>query len=208
MREENAQQGTGNWFNQRTGKLTASRMASAMSYLKGGGDSAARKDLKIEILAERLTDSIVPKFVNSAMQWGIDHEAMAKEAFEAKTGLKITDVGFIDHPMIEYFGASPDGFVSDGRAIEIKCPTTSTHLKYLLNGVVSDEYKPQMCTQSACTGKSVWFASFDPRMPKGKQLFIRLYEPTDEEIKNVESEAVKFLEEVEQMFEQLTTKEV
>jgi len=208
MREENAQQGTGAWFNQRTGKITASRMASAMSYLKGGGDSAARKDLKIEILAERLTDSIVPKFVNSAMQWGIDHEAMAKEAFEAKTGLKVTDVGFIDHPMIENLGASPDGFVSDGRAIEIKCPTTSTHLKYLLGGVIPEEYKPQMSVQSACTGKAVWFASFDPRMPKSKQLFIRLYEPTDEDIKNVELEAVKFLNEVEQMFEQLTTKEV
>ncbi len=208
MREENAKQGTGAWFNARIGKITASRMASAMSYLKGGGDSAARKDLKIEILAERLTDNIVPKFVNSAMQWGIDHEAMAKEAFESHTGLKITDVGFIDHPMIEYFGASPDGFVSDGRAIEIKCPTTSTHLKYLLGGVIPDEYKPQMCTQSACTGKAVWFASFDPRMPKGKQLFIRLYEPTAEEIKNVEAEAVKFLDEVEQMFEQLITEEV
>jgi len=35
---------------------------------------------------------------------------MAKEAFESHAGLKITDVGFIDHPMIEYFGASPDGF--------------------------------------------------------------------------------------------------
>ena len=208
MREENAQQGTGAWFNQRTGKLTASRMSSAMSYLKGGGDSAARKDLKIEILAERLTDNIVPKFVTGAMQWGIDHEAMAKEAFEKKTGLKITDVGFVDHPMIEYFGASPDGFVSDGRAIEIKCPTTSTHLKYLLSGVIPEEYKPQMSVQSACTGKAVWFASFDPRMPKGKQLFIRLYEPTTDEIKNVESEAVKFLYEVEQMFEQLTTEEV
>ena len=208
MREENAQQGTGAWFNQRTGKLTASRMASAMSYLKGGGDSAARKDLKIEILAERLTDSIVPKFVTGAMQWGFDHEAMAKEAFEKKTGLKITDVGFVDHPMIEYFGASPDGFVSDGRAIEIKCPTTSTHLKYLLSGVIPEEYKPQMSVQSACTGKAVWFASFDPRMPKGKQLFIRLYEPTTDEIKNVEIEAVKFLYEVEQMFEQLPTEEV
>jgi putative phage-type endonuclease len=208
MREENAKQGTGAWFNARIGKITASRMASAMSYLKGGGDSAARKDLKIEILAERLTDNIVPKFVNSAMQWGIDHEAMAKEAFESHTGLKITDVGFIDHPMIEYFGASPDGFVNDGRAIEIKCPTTSTHLKYLLGGVIPDEYKPQMIVQSACTGKAVWFASFDPRMPKGKQLFIRLYEPTVDEIKNVEIEAVMFLNEVEQMFEQLITKEV
>jgi len=208
MREENAQQGTSAWFSARCGALTASRMASAMSYLKGGGDSAARKDLKIEILAERLTDNIVPKFVNGAMQWGIDHEAMAKEAFEAKTGLKITDVGFIDHPMIEFFGASPDGFVSDGRAIEIKCPTTSTHLKYLLGGVIPEEYKPQMSVQSACTGKSVWFASFDPRLPAKQQLFIRLYEPTAEEIKNVEAEAVKFLDEVEQMFEQLTTEEV
>jgi predicted phage-related endonuclease len=208
MRENNPLQQTGAFWNSRIGKLTASRMASAMSYLKGGGDSAARKDLKIEILAERLTDNIVPKFVNGAMQWGIDHESMAKEAFEAKTGLKITDVGFVDHPMIEYFGASPDGFVSDGRAIEIKCPTTSTHLKYLLGGVIPDEYKPQMSVQSACTGKAVWFASFDPRMPKGKQLFIRLYEPTADEIKNVEAEAVKFLDEVEQMFEQLTTEEV
>jgi predicted phage-related endonuclease len=208
MRENNPLQQTGAFWNSRIGKLTASRMASAMSYLKGGGDSAARKDLKIEILAERLTDNIVPKFVNGAMQWGIDHEAMAKEAFEAKTGLKITDVGFIDHPMIEFFGASPDGFVNDGRAIEIKCPTTATHLKYLLGGVIPDEYKPQMSVQSACTGKAVWFASFDPRMPKGKQLFIRLYEPTADEIKNVEAEAVKFLDEVEQMFEQLTTEEV
>jgi hypothetical protein len=65
-----------------------------------------------------------------------------------------------------------------------------------------------MSVQSACTGKAVWFASFDPRMPKGKQLFIRLYEPTADEIKNVEAEAVKFLDEVEQMFEQLTTEEV
>jgi predicted phage-related endonuclease len=208
MRENNPLQQTGAFWNSRIGKLTASRMASAMSYLKGGGDSVARKDLKIEILAERLTDNIVPKFVNGAMQWGIDHESMAKEAFESHTGLKITDVGFIDHPMIEFFGASPDGFVNDGRAIEIKCPTTSTHLKYLLGGVIPDEYKPQMSVQSACTGKAVWFASFDPRMPKGKQLFIRLYEPTANEIKNVEAEAVKFLDEVEQMFEQLTTEEV
>lgn len=208
MREENAQQGTGAWFSARIGKITASRMASAMSYLKNGADSQARKDLKIEILAERLTDNIVPKYVNANMQWGIDYEAMAKEAFEAKTGLKVTDVGFVDHPMIEFFGASPDGFVNDGRAIEIKCPTTATHLKYLLGGVIPEEYKPQMCVQSACTGKSVWFASFDPRMPKGKQLFIRLYEPTADEIKNVEIEAVKFLYEVEAMFEQLTTEEV
>jgi hypothetical protein len=37
-----------------------------MKYLKGGGDSAERKALKIEILCERLTGDIVDKFVNQA----------------------------------------------------------------------------------------------------------------------------------------------
>jgi hypothetical protein len=54
VREENKLQGSGAWFNARTGKATASRMKNAMKYLKGGGDSAERKGLKIEILCERL----------------------------------------------------------------------------------------------------------------------------------------------------------
>jgi hypothetical protein len=87
VREENKLQGSGAWFNARTGKLTASRrMKNAMKYLKGGGDSAERKDLKIEILCERLTGNIVDKFVNQAMQWGIEKEPEAKEAYEQKTG--------------------------------------------------------------------------------------------------------------------------
>jgi len=207
MREENAQQGTGAWFSARTGKLTASRMEAAMSYLKNGKDSQARYALKCEVLAERMTDCIVPKFVSQPMKDGIENEPLAKEAFEKKTGLKITDVGFVDHPMIEHFGASPDGFVNDGNLIEIKCPTSPTHTRYLYENVIPDKYKPQMLVQSACTGKKVWFVSYDINNKK-IPLFIRLYEPTIEEIKNVEIEAVKFLDEVEQMFEQLTTEEV
>jgi len=36
MREENKQQGNGEWFNQRIGKLTASRMADSMSFNQKG----------------------------------------------------------------------------------------------------------------------------------------------------------------------------
>lgn len=36
MRAPNQQQGDGNWFAQRIGKLTASRMISAMKRLKAG----------------------------------------------------------------------------------------------------------------------------------------------------------------------------
>lgn len=204
MREENKLQGTGAWFNQRTGKLTASRMAAAMSFLKTGKESSERRKLKIEILAERLTGDIVPKFTNDAMQWGIDKEPEAKAAFEAKMGLIVTDVGFVDHPNLENCGASPDGLVSDGSLIEIKCPTTGRHLEYLLAGVVPEEYRPQMTLQSACMGKPVWFVSYDPRLPEKQSLFIRKFEPTEKDIKEVEAAAVQFLSEVDEMFELIT----
>jgi exodeoxyribonuclease (lambda-induced) len=205
MREPNKFQGTGAYWNQRTGKLTASRMAAAMSFLKSGGESSERRKLKIEILAERLTLDIVPKYQTAEMAWGVEQEPFAKEAFENKTGLIVTDLGFVDHPLIDHCGASPDGLVSDGCLIEIKCPSTGRHLEYILAGVVPEEYKPQMILQAACTGKkAIWFVSFDPRLPEKQQLFIKKYEPTQEEFDKVEQAAVKFLGEVDEMFEQIT----
>lgn len=205
MRDSNKLQNNGAWHNARTGKLTASRMAQAMAFLKNGKEAEGRKKLKIEILAERLTNNIVPKFINEAMQHGTETEPMAKEAFEQKTGLLIKDVGFVEHQEIDNFGASPDGFVSDGSLIEIKCPTTMTHLNYLLNNVVPEDYKYQMCVQSLCTGKKdIWFCSFDPRLPEKQRLFIIKYQPTEEELKEVEKAAIEFLNEVDEMFFKLT----
>jgi putative phage-type endonuclease len=208
MRQDNPLQGTGEWFSARIGKLTASRMAAAMSFLKNGNESSARYDLKVEILAERMTNNIVPKYVTAEMQWGIDHEPMAKDAFEKAAGLKVTDIGFVDHPVIEFFGASPDGLTSDGCCVEIKCPKTTTHLGWLLEGEIPEKHKPQMIVQSACTGRPVYFVSFDPRLPEKQQLFIRKYEPMPSEISLVEEMAMQFLWEVDQMFDKITTEEV
>jgi putative phage-type endonuclease len=205
MREQNNLQGTGAWFNQRTGRLTASRVAASMAFLKNGSEASERKKLKIEILCERLTGDIVPKYVTHEMQWGIDKEPAAKEAFEGHTGLIVSDLGWVPHPSIENCGASPDGLCSDGLLIEVKCPSTVTHMTWMLNGVVPEEYKPQMILQAACTGRpAVWFCSFDPRLPEKQQLFIRKFEPTVEEIKFVEEQAIKFLQEVDAMFDQIT----
>jgi predicted phage-related endonuclease len=106
--------------------------------------------------------------VTSDMAWGTDQEAAAKEAFENLTGLIVTDVGFIDHPRINFCGVSPDGFVSDGCLIEVKCPKTKTHMKYVASQTIPAEYKPQMLLQSACTGKDVWFVSYDPGWARGR----------------------------------------
>ena len=208
LREGNALQGTGAWFNARTGKLTGSRMRSAIKRLKNGDDSADRKNLKIEILCERITGDIVDKFVNAAMQWGIEKEPEAKAAYEAKTGRIVQDVGFIDHPRIEFCGASPDGFVDDG-LIEIKCPTTATHVGWILDAGIPDEHKAQMTLQAAVTGRSwVDFVSYDPRMPEPQQLLVRRFYPTAGEIAEIEAEAEKFLAEVDGLFETITRREM
>ena len=161
MREANKHQGTGAWFNERTGKLTGSRMGAACSFNKDGKESSKRRELKVEILAERMTGNIVDKFVSRSMQWGIDMEPQAKAAFEQRfyqdTGelMIVQDVGFLDHPRIQMCGVSPDGFCTDENVIEVKCPESHTHISYLLEKKVPEEYKPQMCLQKAVTGRDV-----------------------------------------------------
>lgn len=216
MREANQLQNTGAWFNERTGKLTASRMAAAMSFLKAKKDeepreASERRKLKIEILAERLTGDIVPKYVTQEMQWGIDKEPAAKEAFTKKTGMEVTDIGFVEHPHIELCGCSPDGLLMEAHELlEVKCPSTATMISWWMEAMqdkdwVPEEYKPQMALQSSCFGgAAVWFCAFDPRLPERNQLIIRRFQPTPEYLFEIEAQAKKFLGEIDAMFEQLT----
>lgn len=222
MREANTLQGTGAWFNERTGKLTASRMAAAMSFLKAKKDeepreSSERYKLKVEVLCERLTGDIVPKYVTQEMQWGIDQEPAAKEMFTTHmTGLHdgdwtITDVGFISHPTLENCGASPDGWLKGQNAlVEIKCPSSGTMVKWLLAAKddpnwLPEEYLPQMTLQSACMANiPVWFCAYDPRLPDKQKLLVRLFTPTQEQYDLVNDHAARFLTEVDTMFDNLT----
>lgn len=201
--------GTAAWIMSRKGCLTGSRMAAAMSFLKNGQESAERRKLKIELLAERLTDIAVDHYVSPAMQWGLDHEAAAIAAYEELSGNIVAPAGYVPHPHIEYFGATPDGLIDGDGAFEAKCPTTPTHLQWILAGQVPAEYKPQMITECLVTRRRFCdFVSFDPRMPKTRRLFVRRYEPTPVEFAEVESAAVKFLAELDAMFDQITAVEV
>ena len=50
------------------------------------------------------------------------------------------------------------------------------------------------------------FVAYDPRILKGYQnLFVRRFTPTKEDIENVESAAIQFLKEVDEVFEAMTS---
>lgn len=195
-----AEQGTDQWLLHRVGKLTGSRMADAMAFLKNGTEAEARRKLKLQILAERLTGRMTETYQTEAMKWGIEQEPNAKAHYEETTGELITNCGFALHDTLDGWGASPDGLLGKHGLLEIKCPATTTHLDYLTTGVVPEKYKPQMLCQLAVTERK-WcqFMSYDPRLPEEWCSFVVRYEPSKEELAAVKGHAERFLSEVEAM---------
>lgn len=194
------------WHAERVGKLTASRMADAMAWLKSGkGMTKVRSDLLCLIAAGRITGQKLDADISNipAVRHGIENEEQAKNMLAIERGILGEDCGLILHPTIEHLGASPD-FIYDGCPVEIKCPNPSTHMRYLSEKVVPEEYRPQMALQCLCLGvENGIFASFDPRFPEHLRLFMCEFKPGKEYLKLVESEAIQFLKEVEEVVKQM-----
>lgn len=200
-----ARSDTPEWHAARRGCLTASRMKDVLAVLKNGKPSEARDRYLMEVVAERMTGSAINHFVTDAMQWGLDNEAPAIEAYEAESGLICRPSGFYLHDSIEFFGASPDGEMGRDGLIEVKCPSTQKYAAWLRDGIVPEEHRPQMLAQLAVTRRKwVDFVAYDPRVIAGPQLFIRRFEPSAEDIGAVEDAARKFLAEVEACFMAVT----
>jgi putative phage-type endonuclease len=195
------------WFAQRRGKVTASRIGDILATIRNGNWAASRKNYAAQLVTERLTGKDPEPFTNEYIEWGIEQETPAREAYEKATGSAVTEVGFVDHPTIGMAGASPDGLVNEDGLLEIKCPTTATHIATLLDGDFNEKYRLQMMWQMACTGRK-WcdFVSFDPRLPENMQLFIKRFEADAEEIAYIEQEVRRFLREVEETADALQHK--
>ena len=200
------EQRTEEWFSARLGKVTASRVADVLAKIKSG-ESASRKNYKMELVVQRLTNKVGESFTNAAMEWGTEQEPFARMAYEAHTGTFVKEEGFVDHPTIEGFGCSPDGIIGEG-LIEIKCPNTANHIETVLENKAPSKYIPQMQCQMACTGAK-WcdFVSFDPRVPEDLQLFVVRVKRDQEYIDSMEVEVKQFLSEVLDLFNQLKARQ-
>jgi putative phage-type endonuclease len=195
------EQRTEEWFKQRLGKVTASKISDVIAKTKTGV-SASRENYSTQLTLERLTGKQTEFYTNSAMEWGTATEPQARSAYELIREVFVDEVGFIDHPTIAMSGASPDGFVGEDGLVEIKCPESKTQMDTLLNQKVPAKYMPQMQWQLACTGRK-WcdFVSFDPRMPENLQIFVQRVERNDLYIKMLEEEVRAFLAEIDQKVE-------
>jgi putative phage-type endonuclease len=197
------EQGSAEWLAIRLGKVTASRITDVLAKGKSG-EAATREDYRTELVVQRLTNEPGESFTNAAIEHGINTEPMARIAYEAHANVFVEQVAFVDHPTIEWFGCSPDGLVGETGLLEIKCPASKTHIKYLLGGKPPAKYVPQMQCQMAVTGRE-WcdFVSYDPRLPEDLQLFVVRLERDVSYIMAMEEEVSKFLGEVSEMYSKL-----
>lgn len=174
MNEIKVIQGSEEWFNLRLGKITASKFKDLIKSPKQKLNwTKIQESILYSIASERMTESREESFKSSAMQWGNDIEPLARKAYEIEKMVKVRQCGFFVKS--EYTGGSPDGIIEGEGAVEIKCPTSKQHLRYLKHpDELLNDYKWQALGHIYNTGLDYCdLISFDPRYKdEGKQIVI------------------------------------
>lgn len=179
MRVVDVVQRTEAWRQARAGRLTASRAHCVVTRGRAGNESITRSRYRRQLVIERLTGVPQPDgFVSPAMLRGRALETAARARYADRTGLAVQTSGFLLHDELEA-GCSLDGYVGAFEGIvEVKCPNTLTHLRYLATRTVPTAYRDQIRHHLWITGAQ-WgdFVSFDDRMrPSTLQLHtVRLH---------------------------------
>jgi hypothetical protein len=194
------------WFTARIGCVSGSCITEVLSKpTKGKPEAIGRKNLKARLACELMTGkSLDGKYQSWDMKRGIELEPQARVEYELATNEEIESVGFVLHPKIPRFGASPDAFIGKDGLLELKCPNQATHLDYVLAGIVPSDYRNQILAELACTGRQ-WadFVSFHPDMPEHLQLFVIRMKRDEVKIAEIEAEVIKFNAEVDELIAKL-----
>lgn len=159
------EQSTPEWYEARRGIATASEFSTVLAQGKGGGISLTRKKYLLTLAGEILTGECVESYTNANMERGKAMEAEARDLYAFKTDADIKRIGFVKNA-IWNAGASPDGFIGDDGALEIKTKLPHLQLECLMDGVLPSEHIAQCQGIIAITDRQwIDFVSYWPKLP-------------------------------------------
>ena len=164
------EQGSVDWLLLRSGKATASGLKNILTPAMKIRTGEMPKTYMMQVLAEQWIGGPLPQVQGVFdMEQGKVIEGEARDFFTMNTGLAVESVAFIESDD-ERFGASPDGIIpiaQDTReGLELKAPSIVTHLKYLNEGVVPEEYLCQIHGSLFASGFKRWhFCSYRRNFP-------------------------------------------
>lgn len=211
------------WMAARLGRLTGSKAADAFSTTKAGAFTAERKNLRTQLVLERLTGKSAERPVSGyQVRDGIAREPHARFHYECVTGQVVREVGFCADNEIPV-GCSPDGVIGDfDGLVSLKSPLAATHLNSLqalrayreglndLNvelamlvhkshtAIVPSDYLMQIRHELYVTGAS-WcdYVSYDGSFPVGLQSVTVRVSRADMDLAAYERDVQTFLAEVD-----------
>jgi len=149
------------WLDARMGKITGTRLGNLLS-------KRDKKPLKgyYELIAERVA---IPADNENVMDRGHRLEDEAIERFAEETGKKVnTDLVIWQREDEENIALSPDGFIGQTEAVEVKCLNSASHIEAYLTKEIPKEYEHQVLQYFIVNDKlkKLYFVFYDPRMPK------------------------------------------
>lgn len=189
------------WQNIRLGKFTATDFGKLMPTPKQGPEdfNATQMAIIYRVAAERLTGLKKGSDWGSAPKdFGVETEDEARVSFILETGLDVQEVGFVEYS--EWVGCSPDGLIGDDEGLEIKCPNSDTHLRYLNRPEdLLDDYRYQCVGGLLCTGRKRWnLYSYDPRFESERMRSVHvIIERSEPEICLLENRLLEAIDKVE-----------
>lgn len=187
------------WFDARKGKITGSRLKDII-VKRGTGEKIGY----YEIIAERIAQN--PDGENP-MDRGTRLEEEAIELFAEKTGKKVnTDLVIWERDDNASIAISPDGFINDKEAVEVKCLSSARHIEAYLTQKVPDEYEYQVLQYFIVNEKleKLYFVFYDNRMPEKLQMFYLEIERNQEEVETYLELQKQKIEQIEEIITKLT----
>lgn len=147
------EQGSDEWIEARRGILTASEVKLIVTpTLKKANNDKSRAHLW-ELLAQRVSGFVEPKYVSDDMLRGSFDESAARDIY-GENYAEVEEAGFIvndDHGFP--LGYSPDGLVGDDGLIEIKSRLQKFQVEAIVNGEIPKQHMLQMQTGLLVTGR-------------------------------------------------------
>jgi hypothetical protein len=163
---ENVVQGSEEWAAMRCGLLTASEMSLIITpTLKAASNDKERAHL-YELLGQRITGYVEPRYVGDDMLRGIDDEILAVDLY-SKNYAPVQTVGFVTNDKWGFtIGYSPDVLVGDDGLVECKSRRQKYQVQTILEGCVPSEFVIQ-CQTGLLVTERKWldFISYSGGLP-------------------------------------------
>lgn len=206
-------QGSDEWLQFRTGKISASQVWRIMPG-KTGKYTKERENYKTELALEILTGERAEQYENEYMRRGTELEPEARAEYEMIKDMVVYECGCLSHESISDFIGSPDGIDSlenIASGIEIKCRTATNQIQEIQDILKSGMYGMdrhalfQCQALMSCCDAEYWdYVLYNPDI-KLDYLQIYIYRVKRDKaiIQQIESEVMSFKAELTVYIKQL-----